>query len=62
MGEVFLLGQSMGGLSSLQIAAKDRLDVTAWAGIYPVTSLRSMWGSSETRRRSAVFSRSAHCT
>lgn len=43
VGPVFLLGESMGGLSSLQVAAHDRLDVAAWAGIYPVTNLRAMW-------------------
>lgn len=53
VGEVFLLGQSMGGLSSLQAAAADDIPVTAWAGIYPVTNLRAMWDQGRYRSQIA---------
>lgn len=40
---VFLLAESMGGLSSLRAATEPGLPVAAWAGIYPVTSLHAVW-------------------
>ena len=42
-GGVFLLAESMGGLSSLTFAADGQVPVVAWAGIYPVTDLRAAW-------------------
>jgi hypothetical protein len=44
-GPVFLLAQSMGGLSSLTLAAEGRVPVAAWAGIYPATNLGAAWDS-----------------
>jgi hypothetical protein len=49
-GPVFLLAQSMGGLSSLTLAAEGRVPVAAWAGIYPVTNLRASWDTGWPQR------------
>jgi hypothetical protein len=49
-GPVFLLAQSMGGLSSLTLAAEGRVPVAAWAGIYPATNLRAAWDSGGLQR------------
>jgi pimeloyl-ACP methyl ester carboxylesterase len=43
VSQVFLLGHSMGGLSTLQVAAARSVPIAAWAGIYPVTNLGWFW-------------------
>jgi pimeloyl-ACP methyl ester carboxylesterase len=45
----FLLAESMGGLSSLRLAAEGDVPVAAWAGIYPVTDLGAAWQDGERR-------------
>jgi hypothetical protein len=49
VSQVFLLGHSMGGLSTLKVAADRSLPVAAWAGVYPVTNLGSFWGGGTYR-------------
>ena len=39
--EVYVLALSMGGLDGLQLL--DRVDVKAWAGIFPACQLASVW-------------------
>lgn len=43
IGPVVMLGQSMGGLSSLSAITRAKLPIAGWAGLYPVCDLRWMY-------------------
>ncbi len=57
VGPVILMGQSMGGLSSLLALAERRIPgVVGWLGVYPVTNLRSMFDGGFTQQVRNAYS------
>jgi len=46
--DLYIMGESMGGLASLQLAASVP-DVKAWVGFYPVCDARSVMGQEDLR-------------